>query len=273
MDSGPRQRLYDLLARSPGNLAQQFPFVFRGSFEEWFAGSDLPKERLREVARMVFKKSGASVFADLPYFQITASSNEVRALVRQLSRVQAVLLDLELDRHSDLAGLKHYWLRPQKSDDREPLLDSLAQVQGGSRLNVASLLPPFPRLLLYSYPQPRPDFPPNADCVWSSMNFFNAQPDNRFVNQQFTQETLQSQYRVVPKADAFGDIIMLGAPEPGGAVRMIHMCVHIANDVVFTKNGGDVYQPWVLMRLADVRALFPGETNVQVTVFRRNGGS
>ncbi len=265
-----RQRLYDALARTPENLAQQFPYVFRGSFEEQFAGCKLSPELLRSVAGMIYKKGDVSIFADLPYFQITASPEEFNTLVRQISRVPAVLVRLELNDHSNLQRLKKYWLSPQKSLDAEPLIRSLARVPGGATLNVETLLPPFPQLLLYSYPQSRKDFPPNANCVWSSMNFFNAHPDNRFVDERFTDQVLRSQYHVVSKADALGDIIMLCTPETDGSVRMIHMCVHIVDDVVFTKNGGNNFQPWLLMRLADVQALFPGESRMQTIVFRRN---
>jgi hypothetical protein len=138
-------------------------------------------------------------------------------------------------------------------------------------LNISALLPPLPRQLLYRYPQPSADIPRNADCVWTSMNFFNALPDNRFVDEQFTSQTLQAQYRIVPKADALGDIIMLHKPSTNGLSTLIHMCVQIADDVVFTKNGGDIYQPWVLMHLEDVRALFSYEPVIDTTVFRRRG--
>jgi len=267
LEAVPRQKLYDALARTRENLAQQFPFVFRGSFEEWFAGCELSPDTFETVSRMIYKKGDVLVLADLPYFQLTAPSNEVHELVRQISRVPALFVRVRLGENSDLKAVKKYWLN--ESRDMEPLIDSLARVRGGTAINIAALLPPLPRLLLYSYPQPRADLPRNADCVWTSMNFFNTQPDNRFANEAFTEQALRTQYELVPVADTFGDLIMLCAQEADGRVRLVHMCIHIADDVVFTKNGGDIYQPWVLMRLPDVRALFGGEMNLKTAVYRR----
>ena len=271
MDAAPRQKLYETLARTRDNLPQQFPFTFRGSFEEWFAGCELSPDIFETVSRMIYKRGDTLVFADLPYFQVTTSSNEVHELVRQISRVPALFVRVKLGENFDLKALKKYWMN--ESREMEPLIDSLARVKGGIAINVAALLPPLPRLLLYSYPQPRADLPRNADCVWTSLNFFNTQPDNRIVNEAFAQQVLQTQYELVTNAPAFGDLIMLCAPEAGGRVRVVHMCTHIAGDVVFTKNGGDIYQPWVLMHFADVKALFGDQANLRTAVYRRRPNS
>jgi hypothetical protein len=264
-----RQRLYDELSHTEENQSLRFPFVFRGSVEEWLEGCRLSPELRQTVTSLVYKNGDVSVFADMPYLRITFPSNEVLTLTYHLSRVPAVLAHLELNDRSDLSALKKYWL-PGKDSHLGPLLSSLARVPGGTTLNVETLLPPIPRLLLYSYPQERPDFPPQANCVWSSMNFFNTQPDNRFMDEQFTFQTLRSQYQVVPRADAFGDVIMLYTPGPEGQMKLVHLCVHIAEDIVFTKNGLDVNQPWALMRLADVQALFPAGVGQATMVFRRH---
>lgn len=270
MDAAPRQRIYDVLARTAENVPQRYPYVFRGSFEDWFAGSQLPASLRREVRRMVYEKDRVLFFADLPYFQLTAPSNEVFLLARQVSRVPAVLASLEIAHPAHFEDLKRYWLPAGPTASSEPLILSLARLQADD-LNVSALLPPLPRLLLYRYPQPSASIPRNADCVWTSMNFFNEQPDNRLVEQSFASQTLQTQYRVVPKADALGDIIMLHLPSADGNSKLIHMCVQVADDLVFTKNGGDIYQPWVLMHLEDVRALFSYEPMIETTVFRRRG--
>lgn len=266
----PRQRLYEALARTPENPAQRFPFVFRGAFDEWMAGSTLPAGRIEEIRQTIYRKGDVSIFADLPYFQLAAPSNEVLKLARVVSRVPTVLLGLELNEYSDLQDLRRYWMAGTGGADLNPLLASLARVPGGTTVSVNALLPPFARLLLYSYPRERADFPSRANCVWSSMNFFNERPDNHFVEEHYTDQVLQTQYHSVPKTSALGDIIMLYRPGSNGGIDMIHMCVFVADDVVFTKNGGDVYQPWVLMRLPDVQALFANEPVIKTTVFRRN---
>ncbi|HEY0552564.1 MAG TPA: hypothetical protein VGF13_23390 [Verrucomicrobiae bacterium] len=269
MAAPPRQQIYAILARRSENPSQQFPFVFRGEFKDWVGNCNVSEKVLREMRRMVFKKGDTLVFSDIDYLEMTAPSNEVHDLVRQLSRVPSLLLTLQLDEHSDLPGLMRYWVLPERKLEIEPLLKSLALVHGGASVDVELFIPPLADSLLYSYPHQQAGFPVQPNCVWSSMNFFNAEPDNRFLEERFTGETLNSQYRVVPKADAFGDIVMLYKPAADGGMDMIHMCVHIVDDVVFTKNGGDIYAPWVLMRMPDVAALFAPQPQLQTAVFRR----
>ncbi len=270
LDAASRQKIYDVLARTAENVPQRYPYVFRGAFEDWFAGSQLPARLRREVRRMTYEQNQVLFFADLPYFQLTAPSNEVFLLARQVSRVPVVLASLEIAQPAQFEDWKRYWLPPGQASSFDPLIVSLSR-QGSDDLNISALLPPLPRLLLYRYPQPSASIPRNADCVWTSLNFFNEEPDNRLVEQSFASQTLQTQYRVVPKADALGDIIMLHRPSADGNSKLIHMCVQVADDLVFTKNGGDIYQPWVLMHLEDVRALFSYEPVIETTVFRRRG--
>ena len=49
---------------------------------------------------------------------------------------------------------------------------------------------------------------------------------------------------------------------------LIHMCVYLADDVVFTKNGGDYLQPWVLMKIPDLVKYYASKSPVRVTVHR-----
>lgn len=270
MNPAARRKVYDVLAREPENMPQRYPFVFRGSFEEWFADCQLPPQQLRELRRMVYKKDNVFVFSDISYFQLTTSSNEVFQLVRQISRVPTVMASLSLKRSSDVTQLQHYWQSPDGTSRWDGVVASLAR-QHPEELDVAALLPSLPRALLYRYPDQRLAVPRNADCVWTAMNFFNDPPDDRFVDQAYTGEILNTAYRVVPQADAFGDVIMLYKPAADGRAQLIHMCVQIAGDVVFTKNGGDIFQPWVLMRMEDVRVLFSYEPEIRTTVFRRRG--
>jgi hypothetical protein len=52
--------------------------------------------------------------------------------------------------------------------------------------------------------------------------------------------------------------------------QALHMCVHIADDVVFTKNGANTQQPWVLMRWKEMLSQYEKNRPFQVRVFRRN---
>ena len=63
---------------------------------------------------------------------------------------------------------------------------------------------------------------------------------------------------------AFGDLMALVDP----AGNLIHLCVYVADNVVFTKNGGNPGQPWVLMKIPDMLPLYSGEAPLRMAAFR-----
>jgi hypothetical protein len=48
-----------------------------------------------------------------------------------------------------------------------------------------------------------------------------------------------------------------------------HACVYIADDVVFTKNGVNYHQPWVLMKLNDLLPRYASDRPMSIVVLRR----
>src|SRR5262249_5670240 len=88
---------------------------------------------------------------------------------------------------------------------------------------------------------------PRHDCVWTSLNFFNEQPDDRLADPGYTQKLIAQEYEkvVTPR---FGDIAVLLTPSK----QSIHAAVYLADDLLFTKNGFSATQPWMLMPLSDV---------------------
>ena len=52
----------------------------------------------------------------------------------------------------------------------------------------------------------------------------------------------------------------------GGAV---HSCVYIADDIVFTKNGENIVNPWMLSRLEEVQDVYQFESQVKIQGFRK----
>ena len=97
------------------------------------------------------------------------------------------------------------------------------------------------------------------------MNFFRAKPDNRFLDFAYVQRVLKSDYKQIDGPPIYGDVISLqnatGTP--------VHMCVYLADDVVFTKNGHDHIEPWLLMKLPDILAQYPAG----VAIYRNKGRS
>jgi hypothetical protein len=97
------------------------------------------------------------------------------------------------------------------------------------------------------------------------MNFFNPVPDNRLFEPAFFRQTLDSNYARVDTNWAFGDVIAVG----DAAGQLTHMCVYIADDVVFTKNGIDTLEPWRLMKIGEMMKTYGASGPTQLAGFRR----
>jgi hypothetical protein len=51
--------------------------------------------------------------------------------------------------------------------------------------------------------------------------------------------------------------------------EVIHSAVYIADDLVFTKNGINFAQPWILMRIPNLRAVFSYQDEPRIVNYRR----
>src|SRR5436190_15567572 len=259
-----REQIYSVLAKTPENLNQFWAYVHRAEgLDEWFSESDLPSEALALARRLCYTKDQRVYFADTQVFELLRSPDEARRLVRTLSRVPTLLMTLRLNRESDIDALVNYWGRFRKDDEVDELLRSMARVPGGASINVSYFMPPVPRLRLYTYPDPDEV---RYDCFWTSFNFFYEQPHHKPENPADYNELLHKGFTPVTGQAMFGDILLLLEARE----TAIHMCVYVAADVVYTKNGVDGKQPWVLMRMKDMKALYATDKPAEWRAFRRN---
>ncbi len=171
-----------------------------------------------------------------------------------------MLAKLVITRDSEIGQLASYWDYDGNNKELRPLFESLARVPGGCKIDVAHLLPPFARKRILTFPHTSGDpLDSKRNCHWSALNFFNETPDDRFCDPQVVKQTLDSQYDVVKSERRLGDVIVLF--HPGG--EAIHSAVYVADDLVFTKNGGANTQPFIYMRIGDMlayyAACFPGQ--------------
>jgi hypothetical protein len=135
-------------------------------------------------------------------------------------------------------------------------------------LDVAHLLPRLARMLLYTYPLPSSTDGPKRDCHWTSLNFLNLETDDRFLDQAIVKKTIETDYYVVPGEMTFGDVLLFFKPDN----TLVHSCVYIADNIVFTKNGTSFAMPWILMTLPDVQAFYPSDPPLQMFAFRLKRG-
>ena len=262
-----RRRLYEMLGHNPENAAQARPFRFRADgFDTWFADCGLPPDKLELVRKLTYPQQNNLCFADAAAFSQLASPAEAKCLVKTLWRVSTFILKVKVDPATDVNALLKYWGTLGTARSYRPLIDSMSRVPEGSTINVSYFLPPFARLRLYTYPDPRDPDILRQDCFWTGMNFCNGTPDNGFFNPDYTRAALKSDYaRVRDNSKQFGDLLMLLSKDE----EALHLCVYLADGVVFTKNGANIQQPWVLMKLAEMLGEYETVRPYDIVTYRR----
>jgi hypothetical protein len=258
-----RSRLYAELAASGMNHYLQFPFCFQADgVEEWLGHSGVDEHIIERVRRLLYRRGSAMCFSDVGVVMRSIPEAAVRQqLLRTLSRQTAVLPRLWVGPGTDIDAVLNYWGRAIDAKNVRPLLESLKRTPDGGSMSMIYLLPPFARERLYTFPE---DTSITMDCHWTSLNFFNHPPDNRFSDPAFTVQHLTANYQVVPQAARLGDILLV----LNAAGNAIHSAVYLADDLVFTKNGNNTCQAWIIMRLPDLLATYSSEAQQRVVVYR-----
>ncbi|HWH68138.1 MAG TPA: hypothetical protein VNT26_02025 [Candidatus Sulfotelmatobacter sp.] len=266
--AGSRQQLYAVLAHSSSNYAQCFPFRFAlENLGAHFAESGLSVDTQLLLRSLCYTNGGTLCFADLQCLPELLPREEFDEVIDFLYRFPAYRLRLRVYPDSDIDALVKYWGKGNREKKIRPLLESLTKVPAtnGASISIGYLLPPFARLRLNTFPEAWTE-PQVAreDCFWTSMNFFNEQPDMRFLDSSSVRQALQTEY-VPVQQPTYGDLVTVVSERGDG----LHMCVYIADDFVFTKNGMNQLQPWVLMKMSDMLLGFPSEKGPRLVLFRR----
>ena len=263
-----RQQIYSTLSKNPANFPQCFPFRFplRG-FDQKFKDSGLPIEQIQRILALTYTNSDYLCFTDLQAVKAVLRPDDFNELIEILYEMPTYILRLRITPDSDIDALAKYWGKGGRERMISPLLNALAKVPGGTAFNISYLLPPFARLRLYTYPYTWKD--PTAarqDCFFTSMNFFNETPDTNFFDGAYTARILRSDYVPVQDAPTFGDVVTL----MNAAGEAFHACVFVADDFVFTKNGVNPEQPWVLMKMSDMLTIYyPTDKSGRIQFLRR----
>jgi len=245
-----RAHIYSALARSSFNPAMQTPEIFDPELlDERLESSGLPAETLQLFRKLLYPRGSRLLFSDTALvLPALTTPQERKRFHKMVHRKVTFLVQLIVDETSDIDELVAYWDYPGRAKGLRVLLESLARVPGGAELDIAHVLPPFARERLYTFPNPATTpVEQRRDCLWTSMNFFNETPDDKFTVSAYDQEVIARDYDRV-ETPRFGDLAMLMAHDE----RFVHMAVYLADDLVFTKNGSSMWQPWMLMTLPEL---------------------
>lgn len=259
-----RAAIYSLLARAEQNDFHVSPFVYRrGGFDDWFADSGLSETTLALVRQVVYQRGAALCVSDLPELSARITDREERRrLIKTLARSSSLLMKLRIRPKSDIKALTGYWAQGWHMKDIGPLLDSLTRVTNSITIDVLHLLPPFARQRVNCYPTPLETGQKPPDCYWTAFNFFNDVPNDRYFDDNLWRQELKEEYQLVEQP-TFGDLVFLTRPDG----VPIHCAVFVADDVVFTKNGANMRQPWKLVKMEDMLARYPEDYPLRVAYF------
>ncbi|MBA4147832.1 MAG: hypothetical protein H0X66_06920 [Verrucomicrobia bacterium] len=246
-----RQKIYSVLEIFPDNEFYYVAFVFRAErLRERFEYSGLHPETIRLFNQMTYPRgSNLVVFADSETLMRQIHDRDERLrLVKTLSRRSTLLVKLKITPETDVEQLLHFWGQGGRAKDLKPLLQSLAKVPGGCKIDIAHLLPPFARQRVYTYPYPSETAESKENCHWTALNFFSDNPDPDFLKSDVVEKVIQEKYQPVTDEWRMGDVIFL----VNAKSQLVHSAVYIADDIVFTKNGVNPSHPWVYMKMEDM---------------------
>lgn len=242
-----RGRLYRALLRLDSRNREQFGLM-RWSTERWAQlRADLPAAVGDLVAEFTFPATtGTDVhFWDLPTaLHFLPDESDRIALTRAVNSQRTFLLSLNVGPDSPVPQIAEYWRLSRTRRQIMPMLESLAAGPGTNHIDALHLMPPFVREHAYTYPVSTlgSGTGMSTDCFWTCANF-DRRSDELTIPLREAAAYLTSHYVTYVGRPEFGDIIVLQDTE-GNA---IHAAVHIADNIVFTKNGGHPLMPWVFM--------------------------
>ncbi len=266
-----RARIYSQLAWSSLNPAQQQAFRFFGqSADQWLATAPVSRRTKDLVEPLIYRDGAFVYFADIDLVRpLIGDPDELRGLQKALLRQVTMVAHMQVPDPSALNDVVEYWGRGGRRTDIHPLLESIADTPGMS-IDITHLLPGLPRLYLYRYPRISPgdlERPLLVNCLWTALNFFATEPDDRYLDDTVALDTLKRDYYFVQGDYDLGDLVTF--TDHSG--ELFHVAVYLAGDLVFGKNGFTPLAPWTILPLDHLKGHYASQyaTGWKVSYLRR----
>lgn len=251
------------------NLYIDYPYIFPGdSLDSIFLDSRLHPDDVQNLKRLIYSNGNAQQLSDYAALLCSIPTVERRTmLTRALSRQSAVLARLVIHPDTDIDKIAGYWgnVPNVRFTDIRPLMESLKQSPEGGSISLIYLLPKFARDRLYTFPLPPQPGEPTMDCHWTTFNFSSETPDNRLNDPNYAVQFIQKNYYQIAAPSQYGDVLLLMNDKN----EIKHSAVYLAADLVFTKNGNNYRQPWMVMRIPDLLATYPNTPPMRQVYMRR----
>ena len=266
LPSDVRKKLYTGLSQWQENPRHRSPFrLVDHATRDWREMAGLEDAVQARFERLVYSRGSLKVFTDLPLMLIAMKGDAAvqTRFLRSVCSESTYLATLRVLPGDDVDALTKYWGVGEREEEVRPLIEAAGRAKGEIGVPLPLLLPGFPRQVLYTYAPP--EDMRFLDCHYSSINFFNREADPRLVQGLYRDTFFNAFYEEVPEAGQLGDILVMLSPSG----EVVHSCVFLAGELVFTKNGGQRTLPWMLMTLGDMKEYFSTEGELTVRAYRR----
>jgi hypothetical protein len=249
-----RQALYEVLALSPRNHFHASPLIVHGEVDDWLRESRLTPAQRGLWRRVLWQRHGSPAFSDISVLtQLASSSAEMFAARSAMTRVLTYTVTVRPGPVISTDAFLAYWTAGRRNPDAAPMLRALIERSGQDGVDLTLLLPSLAREKLYTYPSLGDGIGGRLpDCQWTSLNFFADNPQAYYIDGRNTFLELTQNYDAIPQPSQLGDLLCYVNPEG----NVVHSCVYLCDDLIFTKNGESVFMPWILMRLSSLHTLY-----------------
>jgi hypothetical protein len=264
-----RTKLYRLLSQYSQNRFYRRPvYINQQNLSDWFRGSTVDRDSITDVSMLAYPTPNGQGFylSDVAYtLRGATTALEERELLQGLLRSSGLIVRLRLSRESLTPGIADYWTAGYKNKAVMPLLESVVTQNDGSSIDIAHLIPALPRQYLNQFPDTQDGAEGRLpDWFWTCYNFFRSSPRAVYADSPDRDRLILKEFEPAMPLNQFGDLLLLNS---GG--RIIHGCIYIAADIVYTKNSPDIYSPWIFMRIEDVVGYHDVLGDVTISTFRK----
>lgn len=261
---------YKMLSGLPDNQFYTRPvYIDSENLSAWFSGINIPRDAIEDVSILAYRTphNRGFFFSDAPLLLRRAlSTRDEQAIVRGIYRKQSLIAQIRINKDSPMDQLVQYWMADYKNKAVLPILEAAITGKDEGTVDLTHLLPSTARQLLNRYPEPGDGITGRyPDWFWTCYNFFRFTPKNVYVDSPDRMALLLQEFTPAAHPLQFGDVLLLYSGS-----ELIHGCVHIADEIVYTKNGADIFSPWVMMRLDDVVDYHDFKGDITISIYRRN---
>ena len=264
-----RSALYAELAKSEANEYQRDPvFIHGGDIDDWLAETEITKPQQELLRKLLWRRGSALVFSDIQaLLSLAKNSEEVAVVFRTITRVRSLLVELKLPLKDGRATFIDYWSAGSLNAERTPFLVAITRRRAPQMIDVTQFLPTLARRRVYTFPTAAMGLKGRLpDCHWTSLNFFEEEPKDLYLDSAKASEHLLADYVAIDPPFKFGDVLCFLDNGEG-----LHTCVQVADDIVLTKNGESILAPWTFMSLKDVDDIYRRSADTRVQGYRLKG--